>query len=81
MMGASALAVSSPDVPSPEREELMMLRVFVTILKVLVTTFLAIAIVTTATAAQSAVTTSSNEEAFDKLSPGNQKIAQALFAA
>ena len=57
-------------------------------LKILVITFLALAIVVGSAAAQTATTTqptttssNPNEGAFDKLSPGNQKIAQALYDA
>jgi len=55
-------------------------------LKILVITFLALAIVVGSAAAQTSTTTQTttptsnpNAGAFDKLSPGNQKIAQALY--
>jgi len=56
-------------------------------LKILAITLLALAIVVTAAAAQTATTqpapstSTSNQGAFDKLSPGNQKIARALYEA
>ncbi len=65
-------------------------------LKILVITFLALAIVVGSAAAQTSTTTTAqpttttqsttptsnpNEGAFNKLSPGNQKIAQALYDA
>ena len=54
-------------------------------LRILAITLLALAIVVTAAAAQTATTTttapSPNEGVFDKLSPGNQKIARALYDA
>ena len=57
-------------------------------LRILAITLLALAIVVTAAAAQTATTTqpapstsTANQGAFDKLSPGNQKIARALYDA
>jgi len=52
----------------------MTLRAFVTVLKIPITTLLAIFMFATAAGAQ-------NDGAFDALSPGNQKIARALFEA
>ena len=57
-------------------------------LRILAITLLALAIVVTAAAAQTTTTTqpapstsTPNQGAFDKLSPGNQKIARALYEA
>jgi hypothetical protein len=57
-------------------------------LRILVMTFLALALVVTTATAQTATTTQSttptsnpNQGAFDELSPGNQKIARALYDA
>ena len=57
-------------------------------LRILALTLLALAVLVTATAAQTATTaqpapstSTSNQGAFDKLSPGNQKIARALYEA
>ena len=51
-------------------------------LRILVTTFLALALgVTTATAQTTTPTSDPNQGAFDNLSPGNQKIARALYDA
>ena len=57
-------------------------------LRILAITLLALAIVVTSAAAQTATTTqpapstsTPNQGAFDKLSPGNQKIARALYDA
>ena len=49
-------------------------------LRILVITFLALALgVTTATAQTTTPTSDPNQGAFDNLSPGNQKIARALY--
>jgi len=51
-------------------------------LRILVITFLALALgVTTATAQTTTPTSDPNQGAFDNLSPGNQKIARALYDA
>jgi len=57
-------------------------------LRILVITFLALAVVVATASAQTTTTTQSttptsnpNQGAYDKLSPGNQKIANALFDA
>ena len=57
-------------------------------LRILVITFLALAVVVATASAQTTTTTQSttptsnpNQGAYDKLSPGNQKIAKALFDA
>lgn len=55
-------------------------------LRILVITLLALAVVVASAAAQIATqtqttTSNPNQGAFDKLSPGNQKIAQALYEA
>ena len=57
-------------------------------LRILVITFLALAVVVATASAQTTTTTQSttptsnpNQGAYDKLSPGNQKIASALFDA
>lgn len=57
------------------------LKVFVAALLATVMVATAAGAQTTTSTAQQSTTTSSNEGAFDELSPGNQKIARALFEA